>query len=202
MPNIDPNAKAWETDLAARVGRAVYQRRKALKLTAEQLAQRTVDLGYPITRVAVTKIEGGARAGKLDVAEVLVLAAALNIPPMLLLLPGYGRSNDAVETLPGRKAESRHAALWFAGQLPSKYVGLSGEFDWGDDLVETRDIAASTEMELARLRRQLAELQATKRPSPDAVQQVKSDIDHNEKLLRALRAAISRIIDEVWGGNE
>jgi transcriptional regulator with XRE-family HTH domain len=202
MPNIHPGAKAWETDLAARVGRAVYMRRKALKLTAQQLAQRTADLGYPVTRVAVSKIEGGTRAGKLDIAELLVLAAALRIPPILLLLPDYGRSNDAVEILPRRKAESHNAARWFAGLVPSNYVGLDGLYEWGEELVETRDSIGYEEGELARMQRQLAELQTTKNSSPDAARQLRHDIEIHTKLLNALRAYLTRIIDELWSGDE
>jgi transcriptional regulator with XRE-family HTH domain len=202
MPNIHPGAKAWEADLAARVGRAVYRRRKALGLTAQQLAQRTTDLGYPVTRVAVSKIEGNTRAGKLDVAELLVLSAALRIPPVLLLLPGYGRSNDAVEILPGRKAESSDAARWFGGLVPSNYVGLGGMYEWGEELVETRDSIGYEERELARMWRQLAELQATKGSSRDAIRQLKRDIETHKKLLNELRARLTRIIDELWGGDE
>ena len=48
MPNIDQGAKAWELELSGRVGTAVLRRRKALGLTAVQLADKTRDLGYPI----------------------------------------------------------------------------------------------------------------------------------------------------------
>ena len=56
-----------------------------------ELAERTAELGYPITRVAISKIERNSREGKLDVAELLVLAEALGIAPVLLLAPGFHR---------------------------------------------------------------------------------------------------------------
>jgi transcriptional regulator with XRE-family HTH domain len=113
MPNIDPAAKTWELDLARRIGEAVKARRKALKLTAVELAERTKELGYPITRVAITKIEGNNRAGKFDVAELLVIAAALNTSPALLLYPGP--YNEDVELLPGEVCAEFDAVQWFSG---------------------------------------------------------------------------------------
>ena len=100
MPNVDAGAKAWELELAGRIGAAVHVRRKALNLTAQQLAERTKNLGYPITRVAISKIEGNMRTGKIDVADLLVLAAALDLPTISLLFPGA--ADQDVEALPGR----------------------------------------------------------------------------------------------------
>lgn len=115
MPIINPVAKTWELDLAERVGRAVADRRKALGLTAVQVAAQTADLGYPITRQAVAKIENNNRAGKVDVAELIVLAAALDISPMQLLYPDL--VDGPVEVLPGRKVTSLRAADWFTGNV-------------------------------------------------------------------------------------
>lgn len=126
MPNIDEGARAWELGLAARVGTAVQARRKTLKLTAVQLAERTKGLGYPITRVAITKIEGNSRSGKLDVAELTVLAAALDVAPLELLFPG--EADSPVERLPGKTVPTAHAASWFAGR-PGWLDSLHGAFD-------------------------------------------------------------------------
>jgi transcriptional regulator with XRE-family HTH domain len=202
MPNIDPIAKTWEIDLANRVGRAVQMRRKALKLTAQQLAQRTADLGYPVTRVAISKIEGGLRAGKLDVAEVLVLAAALDMPPILLLFPDF--PDGPVENLPGRKPTiSRNAALWFSGQVPSENVGLRGDYVWnpGEELVNADDLATATDAELRQLQLDLTRILAAK-DLPEVTEQIRRDIDHHEKLSATLRASAKRNIDELWGKDE
>jgi transcriptional regulator with XRE-family HTH domain len=116
MPNIDENAKAFERTIAGRVGAAVQARRKAQNMTAVQLSERTKELGYPITRVTITKIETNNRAGKLDVAEWLVLAAALNVPPALLLFPDYPDGN--VKLLPEHDTDTQRAVAWLAGQSP------------------------------------------------------------------------------------
>jgi transcriptional regulator with XRE-family HTH domain len=126
MPNIDEGARAWELGLAARVGTAVQARRKTLGLTAVQLAERTKQLGYPITRVAITKIEGNSRSGKLDVAELSVLAAALDVAPLELLFPG--EADSPVERLPDKTVPTAHAASWFADR-PDWLDSLHGAVD-------------------------------------------------------------------------
>ncbi len=114
MPNIDAEAKAWELDLSSQVGRAVLARRKALGLSAVQLAARTNDLGYPITRVTISRIENNARAGKVDVAELLILAAALEMPPVLLVFPDfpYGEARP----IPGPDSFGWEAVRWMSGE--------------------------------------------------------------------------------------
>lgn len=114
MPNIDPRAKAWEMTLAERVGATVQRLRTELGLTAVQLSERTRRLGYPISRVAITKIENNARAGKLDVAEWIVLAYALDVAPGALLYPDL--PDGPVEVLPGWVLRSWVALLSLDGE--------------------------------------------------------------------------------------
>lgn len=114
MPNIDPDAKAWQLEWAGRIGRAVQDRRKQLGLTALQLSARTEVLGYPISRVAISKIESNSRAGKVDVAEVAVLGMALDIPPVMLLYPGLPHSPTRL--VPMWEGSAIDALLWFTGE--------------------------------------------------------------------------------------
>ena len=125
MPKIDDEAKRWQLEVAERFGLAVAKRRKALGLTAAQLSERTRELGYPIHRVAIGKLETNARAGKVDLGELLVLAAALHVSPITLVFPGpYG---DTVEVLPGADTSQFAAAQWFSGM---DYFTLErGRFD-------------------------------------------------------------------------
>lgn len=114
MPNIDPEVKAWEVRQAGRVGKTVQRLRNELGLTAVQLSERTRQLGYPISRVAISKIESNSRAGKLDVAEWLVLADALDVPPGALLYPDL--PDGDVEVMPGRVLPSWIALLSLDGE--------------------------------------------------------------------------------------
>lgn len=114
MPNIDPRAKDWELSLSKRVGETVQRLRIELGLTAMQLSERTRGLGYPISRVAISKIENNSRAGKLDVAEWMVLAYALDVPPGALLYPEL--PDGSVEVLPGWVLPSWVAMLSLDGE--------------------------------------------------------------------------------------
>jgi transcriptional regulator with XRE-family HTH domain len=125
MPNINPVAKKWELDLADRVGRAVTARRKELGLTAMDVAQRAGALGYPITRQAVAKIENNGRGGKVDVAELIVLAGVLETSPLQLLYPDL--VDGAVDVLPGMEVTSLHAVDWFGGNEILDLANLSNQ---------------------------------------------------------------------------
>ncbi|MGV0624458.1 helix-turn-helix domain-containing protein [Mycolicibacter minnesotensis] len=122
MPNIDESAKEWQLALACRVGSIVRRRRKALGLTAVQLAQRTIELGYPITRVAISKIEGNYRSGKLDLAELMVLAAALDIPPLWLIFPTESEESSALPTIQLSDDDARD---WMVGREPLPGRGVN-----------------------------------------------------------------------------
>lgn len=81
--------------------------------SAQWLADRTAALGYPISRAQIANYESGRKKG-LDVAELLVLARALNTTPATLLFPG---PYDApVEVLPGVEVSELDAAQWFSGE--------------------------------------------------------------------------------------
>lgn len=193
MPNIDPTAKTWELDLAARIGGAVQARRKALRLTAQQLAERTAELGYPITRVAISKIEGNKRAGKFDVAELLVLGQALEIPPALLLFPDF--PDGTVQGLPGREAKSVAAVWWVSGRR------AGGEAS-GVDLVDLVEQRADIMWELNKFDRMLMERMLTNPKDAEATDAVKRQTQLSERQLEILEADIRRTKDELWGGAE
>jgi transcriptional regulator with XRE-family HTH domain len=193
MPNIDRGAKAWELNLAERVGKAVQKRRNALKLTAQQLAQRTAGLGYPITRVAISKIEGNKRAGKLDVAELLVLAQALEVPPALLLFPDY--PDGPVQGLPGCERKGVEAVWWVSGRRARSETS-------GVDLVGLVEQRADTMWELNKLDRMLLEVMMAHPKDARATEAVNRQIQMNERQLKILEADIRRTKGELWGGTE
>ena len=179
MPKIDEAAKAWELKLAERVGKAVQKRRKALEMTGVELAERTAELGYPITRVAISKIEGNSRAGKLDVAELLVLAEALKIAPVLLLAANF--PDGEVETGPGHSVESRDAVGWFSGQ--------------GTELVQADAVTVEADRRLSRMREMLAAPNTTRKFRDQLI----SDIESLEREVPRLRANVQREKEELWG---
>lgn len=110
----------WDVEMHARIADAIKAARG--KRSAQWLADRTADLGYPITRAQIANYESG-RKKNLDIAELLVIAAALNTSPVNLVFPG---PYDAqVEFLPGRHVPELAAADWFSGiEPPESLVGM------------------------------------------------------------------------------
>jgi hypothetical protein len=94
------------------------------KMTVQALADRCADLGLPLGRVTIAKLERGMRQ-TITPAEVMVLAAALGVPPIELLLPvGY---QETAEILPGQQLPALDAARWFAGER--QLVNFAGDID-------------------------------------------------------------------------
>lgn len=107
------SARAWAAHIAAAFGRAVNLHRTRLGLSAVQLSNRCREIGYPITRGTIAKIETNSRNAKMDVAEVLTLAAALEIAPADLMFPGYPAESQSVT--PRATMRSEKARNWFIG---------------------------------------------------------------------------------------
>jgi transcriptional regulator with XRE-family HTH domain len=105
----------WAAAQAAEIGRRVAQRRKIMKLSAEALAERCGILGMPsFTRQVIMRLEHSRRES-VSVSELSVLAAALEISPVLLIYP-LGQA-DETEYLPGHQASPFDAARWWGGEI-------------------------------------------------------------------------------------
>ena len=96
-----------------RIAQAIRSVREG-RLTAQQLAEETERLGHSISRSQIANYESG-RKQSLDVAELLVIAAALGVSPLSLLFPG--EPDDQVEMLPNRQTPTFSAKAWFSGDL-------------------------------------------------------------------------------------
>src|SRR5262249_60745226 len=97
-------------------------------MSAEALAAACGDLGMPIPRSTLADRENGRRAS-ISVAEWLAIAAALDVPPVMLLCP-VGTAETA-EVLPGADAPAYRAAQWIAGEAPLRHPGRADVLtDW------------------------------------------------------------------------
>ncbi|MDT6984469.1 helix-turn-helix domain-containing protein [Streptomyces lusitanus] len=103
----------WEDHVMATVAGEVRRRRKELGWSAQDLADRCEEIGYPIPRNVIANMESGRRAG-LPLVEVMVLAKALRMSPISLIYPvGYV---DEVRQLPYEDPRPAWDALqWFTG---------------------------------------------------------------------------------------
>jgi transcriptional regulator with XRE-family HTH domain len=86
--------------------------RRERGLSAADLAARISDLGGRMSRVTITKIEGRRHGVSLD--DALILAAALRVPPAVLMFDLENR--EPVAIAPEVTIHPRLAARWLAGE--------------------------------------------------------------------------------------
>ncbi|MGP3926147.1 helix-turn-helix domain-containing protein [Streptomyces sp. 8N616] len=104
----------WADKVMATVAAEVRRRRKELRMSAQDLADRCEEIGYPIPRNVIANMESGRRS-TLPLVDVMVLARALNTSPICLIYPvGY---IDRVQPLPDQDiTETWNALEWFTGE--------------------------------------------------------------------------------------
>jgi hypothetical protein len=89
-----------------------------------------------IPRAVLANLENGRRP-IVQVPELLVLAAALEVPPVVLVAP-LGHEPD-VEILPGREVPTWDAALWISGETRMPEDASDSDMEWLD-LADERSI--------------------------------------------------------------
>lgn len=202
MSNPDEHAHAWQADLAGRIGRAVASRRTKLLLTAASLSARTKKLGYPISSAAITKIENNERAGRIEVAEFLVLAAALELPPMLLLFPSFPEGSEQI--LPGLTGSTDAGVRWVSGTdgLPGPVDSDSerglyapSSLDAAIKLVEA--VNEARELRLAEFR---LDIEADGEPDPRLAEETHLRIGEGRQRLHQVLADIEDGAAGLWDG--
>ena len=106
----------WDQELVRTIGKEMKKARGSR--SARWLSDETAALGLRVSPTIIAKLDSGRRGNVLSVPELLVLAAALKMPPALLMFPGY--PDGTVGHLPGRDSWSKDAVEWVsgAGRLP------------------------------------------------------------------------------------
>ncbi|MFC9761380.1 helix-turn-helix domain-containing protein [Rhodococcus jostii] len=102
---------AWAEETITRIARAIREARG--ERSAQWLADRTAELGHPISRVAISNLEVGRKSG-LDIADLIILARALEVSPVQLIYPGL--MDEPVEVVPQQSISSADALFWFTGE--------------------------------------------------------------------------------------
>ncbi|WNG92652.1 helix-turn-helix domain-containing protein [Mycobacterium sp. ITM-2016-00318] len=136
----------WSEGLHQRIARAIRDARQG-RMSAQELADETQQLGYPITRSQIANYESG-RKQTLDVAELLVIAAALEVPPVTLLFGGP--PDEEVEMLPGWTGPAFFGIAWFSGDR---------ELAWpGPEVIDPDEARAMVDQVIANLHTAAARL--------------------------------------------
>ena len=101
----------WGEEVRKRIGLAIKSARG--RRSAQDIADRTAELGYPISRSQISTIERGKKR-YLDIAELIILAAALGTAPIDLLLPDL--PDGYIKIIPGLTETSKFAMAWITGK--------------------------------------------------------------------------------------
>ena len=107
-------SREWAEALHKRVAGAIKTARETKGVSAQQLADETERLGYPISRSQIANYESG-RKRSLDIAELIVLSVALSTSPVALV--HSGPYDAQVEFVPDEEVPEIFAAQWFSGLL-------------------------------------------------------------------------------------
>lgn len=197
----------WNVRTAAQIGARVARFRKQPRngrpMSTQTLADRMTALGHPMDRTVLVKLEKGGRQS-VTVAELVVLAKALGVPPIALIYsPGW---EDEAEALPGHTVPVWNAMKWFAGEQPLANPG--GEGVAPEELRELREDRAGLESyrwhdqyvadwradhAAAEKAREQAEKAATDTERAALLDQAKTREQLAETRLAPLHAARSRL---------
>jgi transcriptional regulator with XRE-family HTH domain len=99
----------WPAKITRLIADQIRHYRKRRGMSVQQLSDEVARLGLPIERPVLSNLELGRRH-TISVAELLVIAAALRLPPLVLLFP-IGRV-ETMEPLPGVVASPGAALRW------------------------------------------------------------------------------------------
>lgn len=101
---------------AQRVAANVKEAREKRRLSLEALSQRMGEIGRPMLRTGLAKIESGER--RVDVDDLMALAIALQVTPNRLLLgsPPEGADFGIVQLTPRLAHMGEDAWLWACGE--------------------------------------------------------------------------------------
>ncbi|MFH8805515.1 helix-turn-helix domain-containing protein [Streptomyces sp. NPDC017936] len=170
--------QSWSERLARGVARELRRHRERRGLSAQELADSCAALGMPIQRSVIANFENGRRAS-IGVAELLVFAAVLKIPPVWLIAPmGF---ESSFEILPGSDVDPYASAAWISGEHAQ-----SGEEEvYGDNPVPLCDDLIFLMGQIEECREKVEEI----RP---VVERVAPELDQIEEQLAQLRREFFR----------
>lgn len=114
----------WPRRLSASIAAEVRRYRLERGMSTQQLADACAALGHPIARAVLSNLENGRREN-VSIAELLVIAKALDIEPIFLMFPlGY---EDTVEVLPGQTVATVDAVRWVAGDEGRRWIAAEAD---------------------------------------------------------------------------
>ncbi|MER6333902.1 helix-turn-helix transcriptional regulator [Streptomyces sp. NPDC001034] len=183
--DAEDDVPEWVDQVMSTVAGEVRRRRKELGWSAQDLADKCEEIGHPIPRNVIANMESGRRSN-LPLVDVIVLAEALNTPPVCLIYPvGYV---DDVQRLPlQHPTTALHALRWFTGE----------ETDLGtdDDMLRyfRAHHAAQEQLQSARRDEDYARYHAETAPNADRKAEALRSQAHAAEAAAAAASRLRRI---------
>jgi len=165
-------ADEWAQDLTDRIAGQIRKLREPKSV--QWLEDRTVELGSRVSRSTISELETGRRK-TITLADVLILAAALDVSLADLVYPG----NGDVEILPGKRVPRSQAldALIADQEAVNRSAEKLGQ--------QMNAIVNSMELKLTQIERMVEVAQST-------AQDV-SRISSGEDIAATVKAAIDNL---------
>jgi transcriptional regulator with XRE-family HTH domain len=189
----------WHDHVTATVAAEVRRRRRELRMSAQELADKCEEIGYRIPRNVIANMESGRRA-VLPLVDVVVLAKALDTNPICLIYPvGYVAE---VQQLPlEHRTTPLDAMEWFIAEDPS-YMSdhhmLDSHLEHAQALAEAlsalededqhRQAAAEASDGTARAQALRAQADAT-----DRLHAARSQLSHTRSRIRRYDGILPRL---------
>lgn len=156
-PNVDPYGHSegdatWIRQVARTIANEMKWWRKQRALSNQQLSERCSRLGYPISRDVLANLETRSQAFTLP--QLLAIAMALNVPPILLVYPLGARH---VMAAPDYRLSPWEAIKWFVGDdrpkrrmLGTDEEATDGAQDNGSDRYDTGGLSRRSRVDRVR----------------------------------------------------
>lgn len=135
------HADAWGQGMTETIAGEIRRWRQRRSISAQQLSDRCAVLGHPVPRNVIANLES-RRRNAITVPELIIIAMALNVPPVLLIYP-LG-ADSAVDVAPEQGMTPWGAMRWFAAEKrPSGgMLGGKGQLEIADAMREWEDAYA------------------------------------------------------------
>ena len=112
-----------------RVAENVASWRKARQLQQKDLSARLREIGRPMLPTVISKIERGER--RIDIDDLMALSVALDVSPLVLLLPRTGTGEETVLITDEVEAPAARVWQWVDGDKP---LSVAENDPWGHTL--------------------------------------------------------------------
>ena len=190
----DDDGQRWSEELVKRVGAAVKNARGTK--SAKWLSDRTAQLGYRISPTVIAKLDSGHRGNVLSIPELFVLAAAVDIPPALLLFPDY--PDGSVELLPGRDAGNRMAVKWLSGSEPLMEINDDGAAEISPPNAGTDLVGAVERLDRIDGDRMQQLIMANRAATPEEAELTKKLIEELDRQFSLVEREVTQARFNLW----